>query len=157
MKDSIPVVDFKNISLGYKYLFIDFSNKIWKQTKDPKYLFRKPAQEQMNVLILYAMSLKQTRITCVLLFFQHMWEWKQFSKKKNFNIAVSCKRNPHTTPSNDLVANTYMHVFKLYTESMQQWVDILDLQVQSCCMQTVGSYLPLDPSGWFRAAAECLG
>lgn len=36
-----------------------------------------------------------------------------------FNIAVSWKRKPHTTPSNDLVANTCtcMHC---YTESMQQ-------------------------------------
>lgn len=95
---------------------------------------------------------------CIIVFSTHSRvRMKAIFQKKKFNIAVSCKRNPHTTPSNDLVANTYMHVFKLYTESMQQWVDILDLQVQSCCMQTVGSYLPLDPSGWFRAAAECLG
>lgn len=36
-----------------------FRTKYGKQTKDPKYLFRKPAQVKMNIVLLYAVSLKK--------------------------------------------------------------------------------------------------
>lgn len=86
------------------------------------------------------MSLKkETSITCenlqqciiVLPTQSHVVIKAIFKKNIFFNIAVSWKRKPHTTPSNDLVANTCMHVFKLYTESMQQWVDILDCRCKA--------------------------
>lgn len=125
-------------ALGTNTFSLTFQTKNEKQTKDPKYLFRKPTQDKMNVLILYAMSLKKTRITCenleqcIIVFSIHSCvRMKAIFKNLLFNIAVSCKRNSHTTPSNDLVANTCMHVFKLYTESMQQWVDILDCRCKA--------------------------
>lgn len=125
-----------------------------KANKGSKISFQKTCTRTNECSNIVCNEPKKNRITCenleqcIIVFSIHSCvRMKAIFKNLLFNIAVSCKRNPHTTPSNDLVANTYMHVFKLYIESMQQWVDILDLQVQSCCMQTVGSYLPLDPSG----------
>lgn len=83
-----------------------FRTKYGKQTKDPKYPFRKPAQVKMNfVLILhvYAMSLKKKpavplvkTFNNALLLFQHIIH--KVIIKANFknhfflNIAVSWKR-----------------------------------------------------------------
>lgn len=134
-----------------------FRTKYGKQTKDPKYLFRKPAQVKMNIVLLYAVSLKKKpavplvkTFNNALLLFQHIIH--NVIIKANFknhfflNIAVSWKRKPHTTPSNDLVANTCtcMHC---YTESMQQRVDILDCRCKAAACKPWAVYLPLSPSG----------
>lgn len=85
-----------------------------------------------------------------LLLFQHIIHnviiKANFKNHFFFKHSSVLEKKPHTTPSNDLVANTCtcMHC---YTESMQQRVDILDCRCKAAACKPWAVYLPLSPSG----------